>query len=134
MSKNPGAAREGSTLNRREFHRVGAAALGAIVSGNSFGAQFSYPWKLGVITDEVSLDLNKALTSFFPKYQLRWAEIRNMSLDGKNSYVYKSATPEQLKRIKKRLDDADVKVSGLDTAVYKIALPGTKPLGKNDAD
>ena len=51
-----------------------------------------------------------------------------MKLDGKSQYVYASASPEQLKQIKKQLDDAGVKLSVLDTAIYKIALPGTKPL------
>lgn len=122
-------------MNRREFNRLGAlAALGAAAPFRSSAGQFSYPWKLGVITDEVSLDLNKAFITFFPKYQLRWGEIRNISLDGKGKYIYKNATPEQLKQIKKQFDDANVKLSVLDTAVYKIALPGTRPLGKNDAD
>lgn len=122
-------------VSRRDFVRIGAlAGLGAAAPFSVLGGQFSYPWKLGVITDEVSLDLDKSLKTFFPKYQLQWAEIRNLSLDGKTCYVYKSATPQQLRQIKKQLDDAHIKLSVLDTAVYKIALPGTKPLGKNDAD
>ncbi len=123
-----------STLSRRDFHRLSLlTAFGLAAPLDSFG-QFRYPWKLGIITDEVSLDLHQALTSFFPTYQLRWAEIRNLSLNGKSSYVYKSATTEQLKQIRKQLDDANVKLSVLDTAIYKIALPGTKPLGKNASD
>ncbi len=123
-----------SALTRRDFHRL--SALAAFGSAGAFAAsgQFRYPWKLGVITDEVSLDLPKALGTFFPQYQLRWAEIRNVSLGGKSSYVYKSATTEQLKQIKKQLDEANVQLSVLDTAVYKIALPGTTPLGKNASD
>jgi L-ribulose-5-phosphate 3-epimerase len=89
---------------------------------------FDYPWKLGVITDEVSADLSEALKTFFPKYQLSWAEIRNLKLGGKGKYVYKAATPEELRDIRKQLDDANVKLSILDTAFYKIALPGTRPL------
>lgn len=93
--------------------------------------EFDYPWKLGIITDEVSPDLAEVLKSFYPKYGLRWAELRNLSLDGKNKYVYKSATTGQLKQIRKQLDDAGVKLSILDTAFYKIALPGTKPVGQS---
>jgi L-ribulose-5-phosphate 3-epimerase len=89
---------------------------------------FDYPWKLGVITDEVSPDLAETLKTFYPKYQLRWAEIRNVKLDGKNKYVYKAASPQEIKDIRKMLDDAGVKFSILDTAFYKIPLPGTKPL------
>jgi len=123
-----------SALSRRDFHRLsGLAVLGLAVPFASSGP-FRYPWKLGIITDEVSPDLKKALADFFPQYRLRWAEIRNVSLHGKSRYVYKSATTEQLKQIKKQLDEANVKLSVLDTAVYKIALPGTKPLGKNNSD
>src|ERR1700722_20419992 len=89
---------------------------------------FDYPWKLGVITDEVSSDLGETLKTFYPKYQLSWAEIRNLNLDGKNKYVYKNASAEEIKDIRKQLDDAGVKLSILDTAFYKIQLPGTKPL------
>ncbi|MFL6449666.1 MAG: sugar phosphate isomerase/epimerase family protein [Bryobacteraceae bacterium] len=125
----------GRAVSRRDFARIsGLAGLGAAVAAQSHGGQFDYPWKLGVISDEVSLDLGKALGTFFPKYHLEWAEIRNASLNGKSSYVYRDATPDQLQEIRKQLDDAHVKLSVLDTAVYKIPLPGTKPLGKNDAD
>jgi L-ribulose-5-phosphate 3-epimerase len=121
-------------VNRREFNRLaGLAGLG-LASEASFGQPFDYPWKLGVITDEVDPDLSRTLSTFFPKYQLRWAEIRNMKLDGANSYVYKSTTPAQLKQLKHQLDDAQVKLSVLDTAVYKITLPGTQPAGENAAD
>jgi sugar phosphate isomerase/epimerase len=89
---------------------------------------FDYPWKLGVITDEVSPDLGEVLKTFYPKYQLGWAEFRNVALGGKSKYVYKSASPEEIKGLRKQLDDAGVKFSILDTAFYKIPLPGTKPL------
>ena len=91
---------------------------------------FDYPWKLGIITDEVSPDLGETLRTFYPKYQLGWAEIRNLHLGGKNKYVYKDATAEELKEIRKKLDDAGVKLSVLDTAFYKIPLPGTRPLAQ----
>src|SRR5689334_9089789 len=117
-------------VTRRDFARISAlAGLGAAVASEAFGAQFDYPWKLGVISDEVSLDLPKALATFFPKYQLQWAEIRNVKLNGKSNYVYKDATPDQVRDIRKQLDDAHVQLSALDTAVYKIPLPGTTPLG-----
>lgn len=89
---------------------------------------FDYPWKLGIITDEVSPDLSVVFGQFYPKYGLKWAEIRNVSLDGRSKYVYNHATPAQLKEIRKQLDDAGVKLSVLDTGVYKVPLPGTTPL------
>ena len=116
-------------MDRREFHRLSAMAALSLVAPFAGAEEFDYPWKLGVITDEVSPDLGEVLKSFYPKYGLKWAEIRNSTLDGKSKYVYKSATTAQLKEIRKQLDDAGVKLSVLDTAFYKIALPGTQPVG-----
>jgi sugar phosphate isomerase/epimerase len=118
-------------MNRREFNRLGTLAVLGLATRVSYAESFDYPWKLGIITDEVDADLGRVLSSFYPKYQLRWAEIRNVKLGAKSRYVYISATPEQLKDIRKQLDDAGVKMSVLDTGVYKVALPGTTPLGEN---
>jgi sugar phosphate isomerase/epimerase len=115
-------------VNRRQFHRLGATAALSLYSRLASAGNFDYPWKLGVITDEVSPDLGNVLKNFVPKYQLGWVEIRDLKIDGKNKYIYKSATPEEIKDIRKQLDDAGVKLSILDTAFYKIPLPGTTPL------
>lgn len=121
-------------MNRREFTRLTALAALGVASPLTFGDTFDYPWKLGVITDEVDPDLAVVLSRFYPQYGLRWAEIRNVKLRDKSRYVYKSATQNELRQIKQQLDDAGVKLSVLDTGVYKIALPGTTPLGENAAD
>ena len=121
-------------MNRREFVGLSSLAALGLAMPASADNRYDYPWKLGVITDEVSPDLSHVLSSFYPKYGLKWAEIRNLQLDGKSKYVYRSATPPQLKQVKKQLDDAGVKLSVLDTGIYKITLPGTKPLGANASD
>ena len=115
-------------MNRRQFNRLGAMTALSLCSPLADADTFDYPWKLGVITDEVSPDLGEVLKTFYPKYQLGWAEFRNVALGGKSKYVYKSASPEEIKGLRKQLDDAGVKFSILDTAFYKIPLPGTKPL------
>lgn len=79
------------------------------------------------------MDLNRVLRDFYPKYQLRWTEIRYVKLDGRTRYVYTDATPVQLKEIKRQMDDAGVKLAVLDTAIFKIALPGTTPVGESPA-
>jgi sugar phosphate isomerase/epimerase len=121
-------------MNRREFNHF--AGLGSIGFVSRFAAAYSfdYPWKLGIITDEVDPNLKRTLSTFYPKYGLKWAEIRNVKLDGKSQYVYKSATPPQLKQIATQLDDAGVRLSVLDTAVYKDALPGTKPVDASEQE
>jgi sugar phosphate isomerase/epimerase len=121
-------------MNRREFNRLSAMAALSLATPISYAETFDYPWKLGVITDEADADLGRVLKSFYPKYQLGWAEIRNVKLEGASRYVYTSASPEQLKLMRRQLDDANVKVSVLDSGVYKIALPGTTPLGRNAQD
>lgn len=121
-------------MHRRDFNRLSALGAFAFTMPCLEADEFDYPWKLGIITDEVDADLTRVLSSFYPKYHLKWAEIRNLKLDGKSRYVYNSATPGQLKQIKQQLDDADVKLSVLDTGVYKITLPGTQPLGQSASD
>lgn len=118
-------------MNRRDFNRLGAAAFWLPFHG--LAGKFDYPWNLGIITDQVDLDLSRVLKSFYPKYDLRWAEIRDLQIDGAKRYVYASATPDQLKRVKRLLDDSGVKLSVLDTAIYKITLPGTTPAGESPA-
>jgi L-ribulose-5-phosphate 3-epimerase len=120
-------------VNRRAFNRLGAAAILALPALHTFAASFDYPWKLGIITDQVDLDLSRVLSSFYPKYQLRWAEIRYVQIDGRKRYVYANATPGQLKQLKRQLDNAGVTLSVLDTAVYKITLPGTTPVDESPA-
>jgi sugar phosphate isomerase/epimerase len=114
-------------LKRRTFNQVGGAVLfGPLL--DAFTRSFDYPWNLGIITDQVDFDLGQVLTGYYRKYQLQWAEIRYLNLAGKNRYVYADATSQQLKQIRRQLDDAGVKLSVLDTAIYKIALPGTTPV------
>jgi sugar phosphate isomerase/epimerase len=112
-------------MNRRDFLRQTSRA--------AIAENFDYPWNLGIITDQVDLDLTRVLSSFYRKYHLRWAEIRYMNLDGRKRYVYADATPAQLKHVKRQLSDAGVKLAVLDTAIFKITLPGTVPLGESPA-
>lgn len=114
-------------MNRRAFARLASAALFSHSGCEAFAEAFAYPWKLGIITDQVDFDLARALQTFFPKYQLHWAELRYLELSGKKKYVYADAAPSELKQIRKMMDDAGVKLSVLDTAIYKIALPGAAP-------
>jgi sugar phosphate isomerase/epimerase len=116
---------------RRTFLAGVAAAFGSATFVEGAGAS---DWKLGVITDETGFDLGPALQRFGPAYHLRWVEIRVINLDGQRHYVYRDTSAAQLKEIKKQLDDAGVRLSVLDSAVYKIALPGTTPIGDGKAE
>lgn len=125
--------RGGQLLNRRDFSRLGVAAFFTASPCDLLAESFDYPWNLGIITDQVDFDLIRVFETFYRKYQLRWAEIRYLTLDGKTRYAYSDATPAQLKQVKQQLNDAGVKLAVLDTAVFKVALPGTDPVGKTPA-
>jgi len=117
-------------MKRRDFQRLTAALLCGFRAFGHVIEMFDYPWRLGIITDQVDMDLGNVLGEFYSKYRLGLAEIRYLKLGGSNQYVYANATPAQLRQVRRQLDDAGVKVSVLDTAIYKIALPGTKPVGE----
>jgi sugar phosphate isomerase/epimerase len=118
-------------VNRRKFIRFCAASLGLPEWLALYGGVEG--WNLGIITDQVDLDLSRVLRDFYPKYHLHWAEIRNVKVGGKTRYVYTDGTLEQLRQIKGQLDGAGVRVSVLDTAIFKIALPETVPAGEAPA-
>jgi L-ribulose-5-phosphate 3-epimerase len=120
-------------LNRRSFHLLAVSAMLGQRSNAQTGSHFFEHWKLGVITDQVAFDLERVLSSFYVKYPLHWAEIRYLQLRGKSRYVYSDSTPQELKRLRGQLDAAGVRVSVLDSAIYKIALPGTNPTGEQPA-
>ena len=113
-------------MTRRDFSRLGVVPFFGNLGFDAVES-FDYPWNLGIITDQVDMDLAQVLSRFFPQYQLRWAEIRYLKLAGEERYVYADATAGQLKQIKRQLDDAGVRLSVLDTAIYKITLPGSTP-------
>src|SRR5215831_17929211 len=84
-------------------------------------------FKLGVISDELSEDLEEAL-KIIKGYGLNWVEIRT---------VWKTynteASPAQVQRIRTLLEQYDFKVSVLDTALYKCDLPGAaNVMGEKD--
>jgi sugar phosphate isomerase/epimerase len=120
-------------LKRRSFNRLAAAALLSSPLNHCLGESFDYPWRLGIITDQVDFELARVLSGFYSKYDLHWAEIRYLNLAGKSRYVYADAMPGQLRQLKRQLDDAGVKLSVLDTAIYKITLPGTTPASEAPA-
>jgi len=119
--------------NRRSFHRLALSALLASQSRGQTQTGLYDRWKLGVITDQVGFDLSRVLRTFYQTYPLRWAEVRYLSLRGANRYVYGDATPAELKQIRQQFEDAGVTVSVLDSAIFKMTLPGTEPVGERPA-
>ncbi len=119
----------GVMMRRRVFlERLGMLACAGSLERNIRASTSPLDrFKLGVISDELSQDFEEALKTI-KSYGLRWVEIRTLWK------IYNTeTTPDQLRQMKDLLDKYEIKVSVLDTAEYKCALPGTKPLG-NDKD
>ncbi len=76
-------------------------------------------FKLGVISDELSPDLEEAL-QIMKGFGLSWVEVRTV-WGVYNTY----ASPQQVEKIKELLKKYSFRVSVVDTALYKCALPGT---------
>ncbi|HUX11077.1 MAG TPA: hypothetical protein VMW51_10570, partial [Terriglobia bacterium] len=114
-------------MQRRTFLKNSLLAAGAAFcapGAQIFGSPAPPlgPFKLGAISDGFSQDLEQAL-KIMQGYGLSWVEIR--ALWGKYNT---EATPEEIGRVKRLLDQYHFKCSVVDSAFYKCALPGTKPV------
>jgi sugar phosphate isomerase/epimerase len=94
-----------------------ASGLGAAPAAGSPLSRF----KLGAISDGFSMDFDEAL-KIMKSYGLSWVEIRHVF------GIYNTeASPAQVQRIKDSLNKYGFRVSVIDSALYKCALPGTTP-------
>jgi L-ribulose-5-phosphate 3-epimerase len=116
---------ERSEMNRRDLlKRLPAGATGCLLLSRLANSSETVPgFKLGFTTDEVTQDLEAALR-FAREFKLKWVEIRKLW----DRYVTETS-PDDLKKAKRLCDGYGIRVSVLDTALFKCALPGTKPLG-----
>jgi sugar phosphate isomerase/epimerase len=114
-------------LTRRDLIK-GAAAVSGMSAWAAGGADPAHGFHLGIITDELTTNLDEALT-FITSYKLHWCELREAW--GKNLMI---APQEDLDRAKKLLADKGVKVSDIASPIFKWNLPGanTKPNEKHD--
>ena len=105
-------------MKRREFLAGGATAF-VMMSAMRARAADMKQFKLGVITDEVTQDLEKAL-AWAKGYGLEWVEFRNVW----GKYITEF-TPDEVRRAKDLLAKYGLRVSVLDSAYFKTTLPGT---------
>ena len=105
---------------RREL--LAAASLAAFA--RRLGALPLDRIKLGITTDEIDDDVTVA-AEFLQKYNLHWAEIRNIW------GPYNTAQPiEKVREANRILDAHGVKVSIEGTGFFKIPLPADTPEGR----
>jgi sugar phosphate isomerase/epimerase len=119
-------------MDRRAFLKslgvlCGSASVAAGLPDTPSGASPLTRFKLGAISDGFSQDFEEAL-KIMKSYGLSWVEIRNVF------GIYNTeASPAQIQRLKDALNEYGFRVSVIDSALYKCALPGTSPV-KNQRD
>jgi L-ribulose-5-phosphate 3-epimerase len=109
-------------MNRRRF--LSGAATAALIP-RAAGAAAGLKARLGVTGDEIAPDLERAL-EVLRELGLGWIELRN--LWGK--YITEVSVAD-CKRARALMDHQRVRVSVLDTALYKCDLPGL-PSGRKE--
>jgi L-ribulose-5-phosphate 3-epimerase len=105
-------------MRRREFLASGAA-VGLLSALPSWAAEVTR-FQLGIITDEVTQDLEQAL-QWIKGFGLHWAELRFAW----NKYVTEFSV-DDVKRAQDLLAKYSMKVSVIDSAYFKTLLPGTQ--------
>jgi sugar phosphate isomerase/epimerase len=113
-------------VRRRRFLQGATALCGSALLGSGPARPGEPPssplgrFKLGAISDGFAQDFEEALR-IMKGYGLEWVEIRNVW------GIYNTeASPAQIARLKELLAKYEFKVSVVDTALFKCALPGTK--------
>jgi len=105
-------------MQRREF--VAGAATAALLGATPVWAAEVKQFNLGVITDEITQDFEKALV-WAKGFGLQLVELRFVW----NKYVT-DFTADDVKRAKDLLAKHGMKVSVVDSPYFKTLLPGTK--------
>lgn len=114
-------------MDRRRFlKRVGGLQASTWFASGVLDARTAMrplsQFKLGAISDGFSQNFEEALT-IMKRYGLSWVEIRKVF------GVYNTeASSAQVQRLKELLDKYAFRVSVIDSALFKCALPGTKPV------
>lgn len=108
-----------SIWNRREFLEGSllAAPLLGFASGLAAKTDPPIPFKLGIITDEITNDLDQAL-NFISNYRLHYCELRDMW--GKNIM---NLEHDDLDRAKHLIEDYHLHVSDIGSPIFKYNLP-----------
>jgi sugar phosphate isomerase/epimerase len=104
---------------RREFLKASLAAAPGLTlrSGIASAIPTKLPFRLGIITDEISEDLNEAL-DFISGHSLAYCELREMWQ--KNLM---SLTRAELDRVKESIARRHLQVSDIASPIFKYELP-----------
>lgn len=105
-------------LNRREV-LLGAGAAMLLPRSLAAAAGAAYPFKVGVISDEISDDFDRACSVIAGDFGLQWVELRG--LWGKNLQVSSDAEIAEAKRI---LTKYGLRVTDISSPLFKTDWPG----------
>jgi sugar phosphate isomerase/epimerase len=107
-----------SQLSRRQFVQTGAGAAAALTLPLRAWAATA-PFKIGVISDEISQDLDHACYVASKEWGLHFVELREVW--GKNLQVI---TDAQIAEAQKILAKYDLQVTDISSPLYKVDWPG----------
>src|SRR5665213_3418022 len=116
---------------RREFVSIAACTAAAFAAPVRSFAQMASPFKLSVITDEISMDFDHACSVIAKDFGLGWVEIR--SLWGKN---IADAGSDDVSRAQAVLAIYNLRVTDIASPLFKVDWPGaprSKFSEKNDS-
>jgi L-ribulose-5-phosphate 3-epimerase len=105
------------TLTRRDFLAAALAAPAGLSLATGYAVARPLPFKLGVITDEISEDFDEAL-AFLSAQSLGYCELREMW--NKNLM---NLSPEELERVKHSIQKHHLRVSDIASPLFKYNLP-----------
>jgi sugar phosphate isomerase/epimerase len=111
-------------VTRRDLVKASMAAIPAVALAAEATNDRVAGFKLGIITDEISSDLEEAL-KFISSYGLHYCELREFW--GKNVM---NSPQEDLDHAKKLLAQYNIQVSDIGSPIFKWDLPGAP--GKNE--
>jgi len=109
---------------RREFIASSACATAVFAAPRLARAQANSPFKLSVITDEISADFDHACSVASKDFGLQWVELR--ALWGKNIADLNS---DDVSRAQAILAKYNLRVSDIASPLFKVDWPGA-PLSK----
>ena len=109
-----------SGISRRGFLQ-GAAAVGAVgIAGrNAFGFAGAHPFKVGVITDEITQDFDHACAVASKEFGMHWVELRAM---WKKSLM--DLSDSELGEVEKTLAKYSLQVTDIASPLFKAYWPG----------
>jgi len=110
-------------MNRRSFlNRISKLVALSSMAPSLGQAVPLKRFKLGIINDEVSYDLEEALR-FLKSYELSWIELREL---WQEDHYITALNKKELRRVKDLLEKYQIKASVIATYLYKCTLPGSR--------